>query len=70
MTNVTMPLKLKPFNTPNFVLVDMPARPKQEGVTSLPSFPLHELSVESLDQLCRQFRAEVFTKAGKKDPAQ
>lgn len=68
MADVTIPLRLRPFTTPNFVMAEMPPRPKQEGVKELPSFALHELSVETLDELCGQFRAEVFAKAGKKDP--
>lgn len=64
----TLAMKLKPFMVPNFVMVEMPPRPRNEGMKGLPSFPLNELPVETLDDLCLQFRADVFAKAGKKDP--
>jgi hypothetical protein len=58
-------IELEPFSTPNFV--------RQTNVSLLPGaepgcFPLSALSAEALDRLCDQFRAEVFEKAGKRDP--
>lgn len=50
-------IKLQPFRTPNFVLTDSPSDER--------SIPLKELSVETLDALCSQFRLDVFAKAGK-----
>src|SRR5690606_21598479 len=66
--SVSMPMKLKPFQVPNFALVEMPAGKREEGFNPLPPFPLHELSPETLDALCAEFRAAVFAKAMKKDP--
>lgn len=62
-------IQLRPFQTPNFVLPVVEARPRQEGLIETPPIPLASLSVEALDALCRDFRAEVFAKAGKADPA-
>ena len=62
-------LKLKPFQTPNFVSVDMPPRSRAEGFTPLPSLALHELSPETLAEMCDEFRKEVFAKAMANDPA-
>lgn len=57
-----MEVKLKPFVVPNFVI----------GTTgtseSPPSFPIADISVEALDELCAQFRRDVFKKAGKPAP--
>ena len=61
-------LKLKPWMTPNFAIVDAPARPRQEGFTGGPSIPLRDLHPEVLAALCAEFRAGVFAKAGKADP--
>lgn len=58
----------KPFLTPNFVHQEMPAGLKQDGWKELPSWPLNCIDVEDLDELCANFRAEVFKKAGKQDP--
>lgn len=66
MANIS--LELKPFSTPNFVIVKTPPRPRQEGIIEAPSIPLHELSAQTLDELCNDFRDEVFFKAEKKDP--
>jgi hypothetical protein len=60
--------KLRPFMTPNFVSVEMPPRPRQEGLVEAPKFALAELDAETLSELCDEFRADVFRKANKTDP--
>ena len=57
-------IKLRGFTVPNYVVAEMPARPRQQA----PSFPLSELEAETLARLCDEFRAAVFEKAGKVDP--
>ncbi len=65
----TINMKLKPFQTPNFVSLDLPPRPRQAGFNAEPpTLPLKELDAEALSALCEDFRAEVFRKAGKVDP--
>jgi len=64
----TIELKLRPFTVPNFVSVEMPAQPRQNGFKEAPSFALHELPPETLDRMCREFRVAVFAKAMKKEP--
>ncbi len=61
-------IKLVPFTTPNFVLVQMPPRPREHGITEAPKFALAELDHDTLSKLCDEFRADVFQKAGKTDP--
>lgn len=61
-------LKLRPFQTPNYVSVEGESKPRQEGLQELPKFALNELSEESLSELCDQFRFDIFKKAGKVDP--
>lgn len=67
MANVQ--LELQPFTTPNFVIGKMPARQKQDGIIEGPKWELAEVDADVLARLCDEFRAAVFTKAGKADPA-
>lgn len=61
---------LCPWSVPNFVRLRTPARPRQEGIKpDSEGLPLSVVPVEALVQLCEEFRAEVFRKAGKPDPA-
>lgn len=63
---ITIPLV--PFSTPNYVTMQMPDRPRQEGFVEAPKYALSELEPEVLSGLCDEFRAAVFKKAGKRDP--
>lgn len=55
-------VKLKPFTVPNFVI-------EITGTHEAPSsFPIADLTVDALDELCTKFRRDVFKKAGKHDP--
>lgn len=67
--SITIPLPLRAFTVPNFVLAEVPAGLKQDGVREAPSFPVRDLPAETLSALCDEFRAGVFAKAGKKDPS-
>lgn len=58
-----LPMKLKPWTTPNFATVELPPRPKQDGVVALPAIPLADLTEEAVDDLVKQWRAEVYKKA-------
>lgn len=62
-------IDLLPFTTPNYVLQRMPPRPRQDGLTFAPKYPLCDVPADDLAALCDQFRAEIFRKAGKSDPA-
>lgn len=57
-----MEIKLRPFRTPNFVII-----PETYG-RSTDSIPLCDVPAKDLSDLCDQFRSEIFRKAGKKDP--
>jgi len=65
---VTMQVELKPFVTPNFVLAVVKPGRREDGLKEVPSYPLSDLDTETLDKLCRDFRDEVFRKAGKPKP--
>lgn len=64
-----MQVPIKPFTTPNFVILDIPERSKQAGFQELQCLPIKDVDVETLDKLCQDFREAVFTKAGKPDPS-
>ena len=64
-----MKVELLSWTTPNFVIAKVAPRPRQEGVVEAPKWPLKEVDAEELALLCDIFRAEIFHKAGKADPA-
>ena len=61
-------IKLRPFQVPNFALAEQSPGERQDGFKQAPSFALKDLESHTLAQLCRDFRAAVFAKAGKVDP--
>ncbi len=61
-------LKLQPFRVPNYVLYEMPTRPRQEGIADTPKIALEDLDDYTLNTLCDEFRANVFAKARKGEP--
>ena len=65
-----MNVELIPFSTPNYVIGNMPPRPRQEGFNpdAVPKWHLSQLDECTLSKLCDDFRAAVFAKARKKDP--
>ena len=66
---VEMKIDLIPFTVPNFVTGVMPPKSRQEGpYVDSPKWALADVPEEDLSKLCDNFRAEVFSKAGKTDP--
>lgn len=63
----SLDMKIRPFPVPDSVILDQPPGQRQDGLKPLPEVLLSYLSVETLDQLCNEFRAAVFAKAGKQD---
>jgi len=63
-------VELIPMKVPNYVIQKMPPRPRQEGINinGAPKYHLSDLDENVLSQLCDEFRADVFAKAGKQDP--
>jgi hypothetical protein len=61
-------VELKPFNVPNFVVMDAKARPMEDGVKFDSGIALRDVSVETLEKLCEEFTEAVFKKAGKNRP--
>lgn len=63
-----MKVELLGFTVPNFVLVKMPPRSRQDGMIEGPKYALADVPAEDLASLCSHFRSEIFRKAGKDDP--
>ena len=62
-------LALKDWQVPNFAtIIPLVDSERQEGFKALETIPLKNLEAETLDELCNNFRKEVFRKAEKKDP--
>lgn len=54
-----------PWNVPNFVRLN---NTKSHPAGDTTGLPLKSVPAETLAQMCDEYRAEVFRKAGKKDP--
>ena len=65
---VNIEVKLKPFQVPNFVLVEPTPGRRDEGMKEPSKFHLSDLDSDSLAKLCDEFRKQVFAKAGKTEP--
>lgn len=60
-------IKLQPFTVPNYVRAE--CSPSSLNTKTEPTvYPLADLSVETLEELCVEFRKSVFEKAGKPLP--
>ena len=69
MTNkIVKEVTLEPFMVPNFVRQEVLPRKRQDGLIEAPIYHLSDLDVETLSELCDDFRRKIFEKAGKGDP--
>jgi len=57
-------IELQPFSVPNFVRHVVRLGKRQDGFKESPAIPLSELSAETLENMCTEFRTSVFLKAG------
>lgn len=64
-----MQIEVQPWLVPNFVTGKMPAGNRQDGIVEPPKWALSDVEPDVLASMCNAFRAEVFRKAGKPDPA-
>lgn len=61
-------IKLRQWPAPNFAVPDRAPGRRQDGWKELEPIPVNELSAETLAQMADDWRADLFRKAGKKDP--
>ena len=61
-------IELQPFTVPNFAKQFAPVRNREDGWIETPAIPLSELSAETLEAMCAEFREGVFKKARKAKP--
>ncbi len=62
MAKTMVSVTLCPWLVPNFVRVE------NHGQALDVSVPLREVDAEALSQMCDDFRASIFSRAGKADP--
>ena len=67
MSKIMLEIELNPFVVPESVLVKSKPGLRQEGIKQSVRYSLSELDEKTLDQLCVEFRASIFSKAGKAD---
>ena len=60
-------LKLKPFQVPNFVVTEQAPGKREDGWKEFPGFPLSAVDADTLGEMCDEFRAAIFAKAGMAD---
>lgn len=70
MATLTTTVELVPFAVPDGVIVKQPPRNRGDGFSPLPKMNLNQLDYATLDALCKEWRAEVFSRAGVEDHAQ
>lgn len=66
----TIEQKLKPFGTPNFVIIEQPPGRRQDGFKEAPSIPLRDVPEQVLLQMCEDFKQEVLRKHRSADTKQ
>lgn len=59
-----LPLKVRPFDVPTHVTLELPAGRRQDGVQALPKIALESLPDDVLEQLITEF-AEAVMKAAR-----
>ena len=64
----TLQVELHPFQVPDFVTQVMPPGNREDGFKEAPKYALSQLDPRTLDELCQEFRREVFEKAKKHPP--
>lgn len=64
-----MKIDLLPFTVPNYVIAKTAPGNRADGWVDAPKWHIRDVDTETLSELCDQFRADVFAKAGKSDPA-
>ena len=67
---ISIKIKIHPFNVPSFVVREVKARPREEGFQEAPGIPLSDIDAVTLDEMCNEFANAVFAKAGKERPPQ
>ena len=60
-------VNLKPFHVPEGVYAEGKPGLKQDGTIPLSFYPLRDLDLQTLEELCAEFRANVLIKAGHED---
>ena len=63
-----MKITFRPFISPHYALEGLSPHPGEAGFTTISARSIRDIDAETLSQMCDDFRADVFRKAGKADP--
>lgn len=61
-------IELIPFRVPNCAIQKGFPGKRQDGLKEAKTYALSNLATDTLSEMCDEFRAEIFKKAGKEDP--
>ena len=61
----TIETRLKPWQVPDKVYIEEPARPKQDGLHALRTIPISELPADTLRAMAHDWLTALYDKAGK-----
>lgn len=64
----TTQIKLKPFAVPVDAVMELPARPKQDGLKMLPRIPLEDLEPDALDALAQTWLDNLYASVKRRSP--
>lgn len=65
---IKLDIELEPFRVPNYVMVKQKAGLRQDGARlDSPKYHVKDLDIDTLSQLCDEFREAIFAKAEKLD---
>jgi len=70
MTTIKLEFDICSFAVPTTVLFRWVPRPRQGGFHQHEPIPLADVPADVLSAMCDEFRAGVFSRAGKDDPRQ
>jgi hypothetical protein len=65
---VTTAVKFRRWQAPNYAIQDVPPRPRQEGFSEAPKMHVKELPHQVLDALAEAWLADLYEKAGQRNP--
>jgi len=68
LVTVKVAVNYRAWVTPDEAVIDMPARPNQDGVQPLPKVAVEELEPAALDALAKQWLDHLYAKCGRGSP--
>lgn len=67
---VNAPVSYKKFQIPNFAIIALPPRSREEGMKELPSVPLSQVPNQAFVALVEAWVSEMYTQHGQQRPSE